>query len=156
MRSSFTGKIILVPTSAHGSFENTDLFNRKIEPLSKNEAFLVEEDYLTRCNIDIKTGSIKHINIDEKWISFSKTERIPYDKLLIAWGSQKKRLNKEYTNVYYLEDRFAHARAHNEIIKAKTVVIMGSTVEAYKTACSVREYLDSINHSKTKVIIFDD
>lgn len=56
-------------------------------PLSKNESFLVEEDYLTRCNVDIKTGSIKKINIDEKWISFGKTDRIPFDKILIAWGS---------------------------------------------------------------------
>lgn len=32
---------------------------------------------------------------------------------------------------------------------------MGGTVEAFKTAVSVREYLDSINHHKTKVILFD-
>jgi hypothetical protein len=28
-----------------------------------------------------------------------------FDKLLIAWGAEKKRLKKEYSNVYYLEDR---------------------------------------------------
>ena len=75
---------------------------------------MVEEDYLTRCNVDIKTGAIKHIDIDNKVIHFGgKTDRLPYDKVLIAWGSQKKKLNKEYTNVFYLEDRFAHARVHN-------------------------------------------
>jgi len=58
-------------------------------PLTKNETFLVEEDYLTRCNVDIKTGGIKHINWEEKWISFGKADRVPFDKVLIAWGSQK-------------------------------------------------------------------
>lgn len=39
--------------------------------------------------------------------------------------------NTEYSNVYYLEDRFAHAKCHNEILKAKCIVVMGGTFEAY-------------------------
>jgi hypothetical protein len=54
---------------------------------------------------------------------------------MVAWGSNKKRLNhfkeSEYTNVYYIEDRLAHSRVHNEILKAKCIVIMGGTFEAY-------------------------
>lgn len=45
-------------------------------------------------------------------------ERIEFDKLLVAWGSYKKRLTKDYSNVFYLEDRFTHAKCHNEVIKA--------------------------------------
>lgn len=51
---------------------------------------------------------------------------------MIAWGAYKKRLgSQEYSNVFYLEDRHSHARCHNEIIKAKTIVVMGGTFEAY-------------------------
>lgn len=48
-----------------------------------------------------------------------------FDKMLIAWGCTKKRLAKEYSNVHYLEDRYAHARCHNALLKAKTVCILG-------------------------------
>lgn len=57
--------------------------------------------------------------------------KLDFDKLLIAWGSRKQRLDKEYSNVFYLEDRISHARCHNELIKAKQVVVMGGTFEAY-------------------------
>lgn len=30
---------------------------------------------------------------------------IPFDKILIAWGSEKKKLATQYSNLYYLEDR---------------------------------------------------
>ena len=60
---------------------------------------------------------------------------IEFDKVLIAWGSYKKRLNSanqtSYSNVYYLEDRFSHAKCHNELIKAKSILVMGGTFEAY-------------------------
>lgn len=72
-----------------------------------------------------------------------------FDKVLVAWGAQKKRLGKEYSNVYYLEDRHSHARAHNEILKAKTILVMGGTFEAYQVAASIRDYLDSIGYYDT-------
>lgn len=57
--------------------------------------------------------------------------------------------------MYYIEDRQAHARVHNEILKAKTIVIMGSTFEAYNTASALREYLDSISYLETEIILID-
>jgi len=58
-------------------------------------------------------------------------DELGFDKLLLAWGSGKKRLDGEFSNVFYLEDRYAHAKCHNELLRAKTVVVMGSTIEAY-------------------------
>lgn len=52
-----------------------------------------------------------------------------------------------------MEDRFSHAKCHNELIKAKKVVVMGSTMEAYQTASSVRAYLDSIYYTDVEVIL---
>jgi hypothetical protein len=63
---------------------------------------------------------------------------------LLAWGAGKARIDQEYNNVYYLEDRQAHARCHNEILKAKCIVILGGTLEAYTTAASIRSYLDTL------------
>jgi len=73
--------------------------------------------------------------------------------MLIAWGAYKKRLSKDYSNVFYLEDRYSHAKCHNEIIKAKKIVVMGSTMDAFQTASSVRSYLDSIGYTKTEIVL---
>jgi thioredoxin reductase len=75
---------------------------------------------------------------------------------MIAWGAYKQRLgSKEYSNVFYLEDRHSHARCHNELIKAKTIVVMGGTFEAYQTVASIREYLDSINYKDVQIVLMD-
>lgn len=84
---------------------------------------------------------IKNINWQKQEIILKggRTTQLLYDKLLIAWGSHKKRLKDEYSNVYYLEDRVSHQRCTQDMLRAKTVVILGGTMDAYQTACSVRE-----------------
>jgi hypothetical protein len=36
LRTTFTGEIICIPTSPYGSFENTDVLNRKFSQIKKN------------------------------------------------------------------------------------------------------------------------
>lgn len=62
-------------------------------------------------------------------------------------------MQTNYSNVYYIEDRFTHANIHNKLVNAKTVVILGDTFEAVEMANSAREYLDSVNKYHTKVIL---
>ena len=77
--------------------------------------------------------------------------------MLIAWGSQKNKLGiseeKKYSNIYYIEDRHSHAKVHNEILKAKSIVVMGGTFEAFQIASSIRQYLDSIGYYKTQIVL---
>lgn len=65
LRCNFTGRIICVPSSPYGQFENIDILNRKFSPISKNETFLVEEDFLDRANVDIVMGEIKSIDLNK-------------------------------------------------------------------------------------------
>ena len=156
LRAGFSGKIIVIPSSPFGQFENTDILNRKFSPVSKNEVFMVEEDYLDRANVDVVKGEIKTVDLNNnKIVVKGVKEPIEFDKVMIAWGSYKKRLNKEYSNVFYLEDRHSHARCHNELLKAKTIVIMGGTFEAYQTASSIRSYLDSVGYLEPQIILID-
>ena len=76
--------------------------------------------------------------------------------MLIAWGAYKKRLTRDYTNAYYLEDRYSHAKAHNEILKAEKIVVLGSTMDAFDTASNIRTYLNSIGYHKTQVTLLSD
>ena len=117
---------------------------------------MVEEDYLDRANVDVVKGEIKSLDLNNnKIVVKGVKEPIDFDKVMIAWGSYKKRLGKEYSNVFYLEDRHSHARCHNELLKAKSIVIMGGTFEAYQTASSIRSYLDSISYSDAQIMLID-
>ena len=117
---------------------------------------MVEEDYLDRANVDVVKGELKSIDLNRNHVIVKGVkDPIEFDKLLIAWGSYKKRLGKEYSNVFYLEDRHSHARCHNELLKAKCIMIMGGTFEAYQIASSIRTYLDSINYPDAQIILID-
>ena len=70
--------------------------------------------------------------MDERLL-YLKGEKKPleYDRILIAWGSHRAKLEKQYSNAHYLEDRHAHAKCHNELVKANKIVVLGKTLEAY-------------------------
>jgi hypothetical protein len=65
LRTNFTGRIIVIPSSNYGAFENVEIMHRTMAPLSKNQCFFVEDDYLDRANIDLIRGGITKINIEE-------------------------------------------------------------------------------------------
>ena len=118
---------------------------------------MTDLDFLDKANITVIKGDVKKIDKDKKEIQIKGIkERINFDKMLVAWGAYKKRLSKEYTNVFYLEDRYSHAKCHNEILKAKKITIMGSTMDAMQTATSIRSYLDSIGYQKTEVVLVSE
>ena len=157
LRTNYTGRIVLVPTSPYGAFENHDILTRKFTPLQKNELFLVEPDFFERANVEVMNGAVTDINLYKRFVRLKGNKTpIRYDKVLFAWGAEKKKLsNKGMNNVYYLEDKHSHAKVHNEILLAKTIVVMGGSFEAYQTVASIREYLDSIGYTDTKIILFD-
>ena len=109
---------------------------------------------MDKANITVMQGEIKKIDVEKKQLILKNVHQpIDFDKILIAWGSEKARLEQEFSNVYYLEDRQAHSRCHNELLKAKVVVVLGGTLEAYQTAASIRDYLDSLGYSKTQILL---
>lgn len=97
---------------------------------------MVEEDYLNRANVEVIAGDVATLDLNKKRIIIrGHKQPVEFDKVLVAWGSYKKKFVKEelqkYSNLLYLEDRFSHAKCHNEILKAKSIVVMGGTFEAY-------------------------
>lgn len=120
LRTSYAGEIVLISTSPYGQFENMDVLRRKFGPLSKNEVYYVEDGFFEAANVRVMKGELKAFDPKKKYVDLKGSkERVYFDKILFAWGSEKKRLKGDWSNVFYLEDRQAHARVHNEILKAK-------------------------------------
>ena len=154
LRQCFTGEILNIPCSDVGQYENTDAMKRNFRPLKPNEAFFVDEDFLDRANIRVVKDKIMAINKKEKWIKLSgEPKPVKFDKILVAWGAEKRKFDKKYENVYYLKDRFSHAKVHNELLKAKRIMIYGFTLDAFQTAASAREYLDSLGYTDTQIVV---
>mmetsp|Transcript_4104 Transcript_4104/g.6941 ORF Transcript_4104/g.6941 Transcript_4104/m.6941 type:complete len:207 (+) Transcript_4104:1376-1996(+) len=80
---------------------------------------------------------------------------VHFDKLLVSWGSERQKL-RGLSNVYTIEDKFSHAKVHNQLLKSKKVVVLGSTFEAFQMASSAREYLDSVGQFDTEIILMND
>lgn len=57
---------------------------------------MIEQDYLNRANIEVVSGDVKTIDLTRHLIVVrGQKQPIPFDKVLIAWGSFKKRLNSK-------------------------------------------------------------
>lgn len=56
---------------------------------------MVEPDYLQRANVDIIKGRIKSFDIPNKYLEIAgEIKPIKFDKLILTYGSFKKRLSK--------------------------------------------------------------
>ena len=90
LRMNFTGNIVCIPISTYGQFENQDILKRKLTPLTRNETFLTDLDFLDRANITVIKGNVKAIDKEKKLIKIRGIKDvIKFDKLLIAWGANK-------------------------------------------------------------------
>lgn len=157
LRMIYTGRIILIPCSPYGQFENVEMMKSDLSPLSKNQCYFVENDYLDRANVDVLKGKIKVLDtVNRRIVLKGYRKPIEFDKVLIAWGSQKKRIQTNFSNVHYIEDRHSHARLHNELIKAKSVTILGNSTNAFVVAEAARNYLDDIGKFDVKVTLMTD
>ena len=133
------------------------MMKQDLSPLSKNQCYFVEDDFLDRANVDVLKGKIKMLDTTHKKLVLTGYRKpIEFDKILVAWGSQRKRMSKNYSNVHYIEDRHSHARLHNELLKAKSVTVVGNTINAFQIAESARNYLDEIGRFEIKVTLIND
>lgn len=74
----------------------------------------MEDDYLDRANVDIIRGTVHSIDTEARTMRVKGMRKpITFEKVLVAWGAEKEKLDKNYPNVYYIEDKFSHAKVHN-------------------------------------------
>ena len=58
LRMGFTGEIVNIPCSDNGKYENIDIFRRQFSPLTRNQIFYTDEDFLDRANIKVMNGKV--------------------------------------------------------------------------------------------------
>jgi len=155
LRYAFTGRIILVPTSTTGSFENKDVLIRKFGPINKEEVYFVEPDLFKKANVEVKNEKVLKIDHDNREVSFSDKTTIPFDGILFAGSSDRPSLGN-YINVHTITDFESHAKAHNKVIKSNHTLVLGGTFEAFQLANSINTYLTSIKFNDIKLTLMEN
>lgn len=153
--SGFTGRVVLIPTSSYGSFQNKEAMMTNLGPLNKDEVYSVESDLFSKMDIEVESAQLKHIIYEERTAHLTGNKQLKYDKILIAAGSEKERLPQSYSNVHVVEDHLSHAKVHNDLLKADQIVVIGSGLEAIQSAASCRTYLDKIGVHEPKIVVMD-
>lgn len=95
-------------------------------PLFKNEEFFKDEDILIKRNT-----SVKELHPEEKTIVTNTDEKINYDKLVLATGSELRTLNvpgSEASGVFYLRDfeQAVNIKKWIKNVEVEDVVIVGA------------------------------
>lgn len=155
LRYAFVGKIIVVPTSSYGSFENKDVLTRKFGPLQKEEVYYVEPDLFNKAKVEVKNSEVVKIDHDERIVYFKDKTKVPFEAVLFAGGSYKSKTSN-FMNVHVISDYESHAKAYNAVLKADHVCILGSTFEAFQMAASIRKYFRDLNFADIKITVLDN
>jgi hypothetical protein len=161
LRTNFDGEIIIIPNQRPiQGFVNTKFLRESLSPLSKTDQYIVDPDFLQKnyCEILPKYSvcEIASIDIPNKQLVFRDGKALSFSKCLIACGSSKiKTFGSDYENVFELDSIQTHAKVHNAIKNAKTVVVYGSTFESYELVSSVRKLANKYGKSDTKVYLLE-
>jgi hypothetical protein len=80
---------------------------------------------------------------------------MPFDKALIAIGSENLIMKGGFQNVFGLNNLIDHANIHNHLVRKdyNNFVVIGHTLRAIEIASSMRKYLDAIGKEKARVSI---
>lgn len=120
-----------------------------IEPKHSKAIEVVHKDYLKKATI-IK-GEVKTVSDNEIIVSNNKKKKIKFDYLVIASGSKYNSPIKE-NNLFVSSRTGTFKKAHNEIDKAKNILIIGGGLVGTELAAEICTNYDCKNitivHSK--------
>lgn len=144
-RSNFKGEIILITKEDDLPYDRTvlskNMFNAELEKIT-----LKDPEFFERCEVTVlKNTNVKYINIDRNLLEIEgESEKIKYDKLLIATGGRPKVpavSGTGLTNVLTLRSYKDMAQIKEAALKAKKIVIVGASFIGMEVAANIKKDL---------------
>ena len=151
----FSGRISVISHQTGSDFVDFQKLSKSFFPIKAKHSRFLDNDFLKQHKIMHFNDSVKSIDAQKKIITLKSGQKMPFDKVLIATGSERAKFQGDYKNIYYLNNIIDHAKIHNMIIKNSTnsIVIIGGNQRSIEMACSIRRYLDAIGKNKTRVTV---
>jgi nitrite reductase/ring-hydroxylating ferredoxin subunit len=155
----YTGKISIITNKSDTKFYDLNKLKTSFFPIrSSNYIKLLTDDYLKAFKIDKYDNKVSKIDAVNRILTLDNGTKIPFDKVLIATGAQRKRVAQNNSNIFNLYTIEDHLKIHNIIVKpeTKTVVVISNLLEGFDIVTSLRTYLNAIGKEDTNVVLVSD
>ena len=139
----FGGQLILITKENEAPYDRTALSKKFMSGKQKAEELpLRKDDFFERNNIELeKNKTVTAVHASKKTIQFTDGSSQHYDAILIATGSEAKKLNVQGShlpNVFTLRSAEDAKRILTEAKKATKVCIIGASFIGMETAASLK------------------
>lgn len=158
LRLFFTGKISIVTNKGDYNFVDSNKLTKSMFPLKARHAKFFDNRQLNEMGINVYDEKVHLIDGEKRIITLKNKMKIPFDKVLIAVGSNREKLAKAYENIYTLQNIKDHADIHNAIIKdeVKSIALIGENMKVIEIASSIRRYLDALGRESVNIAIVSE
>lgn len=158
LRLFFTGKISIITNKGDQHFVDMNKLTKSMFPLRAKHAKFFDNKEINEMGINIYDEKVHSIDGVKRIITLKNKMKIPFDKVLIAVGSNRERLDRKYDNLFVLQNIRDHANIHNSIIKdnVKSIALIGGNMRILEIASSIRRYLDALGREDVNISILND
>lgn len=153
LKKVFSGRITVVNHQTGLDFIDFNKLSKSFFPTkAKHSRWITNED-LDKYKIQIYNDKVTVINSLDKIITLKSGIKMPFDKVLIAVGSEREDFLSRYSNCFSLNNVIDHANIHNHLVKKENnnFAVIGNNIRAIEIACSMRRYLDIIGKENARV-----
>ncbi|MDP4174271.1 MAG: FAD-dependent oxidoreductase [Bacteroidota bacterium] len=140
----FKGRILMLTYENHTPYDRPNLSKEYLMGSAPDEWMpLRTDDFFSSYGIEIiKQMKVTEADAEKKQIRFENGNTLSFDKMLIATGGTPKRLEipgSKLQNIFYLRTFDDADRIIESTVKARRVVIIGSSFIAMEAAFSLRK-----------------
>jgi NADPH-dependent 2,4-dienoyl-CoA reductase/sulfur reductase-like enzyme len=137
--NDFTGDIVLVGAEHHLPYDRPPLSKEALRH-GPAPALLREPDWYTDSEVDLRLGTPAHaLDPGRQVVTVGDGTEIPYDGLVIATGSQVRRLGAGDEHIHFLRTRDDSLRLHESLSGHERVAIIGAGFVGLEVAATVAE-----------------
>ena len=153
LKKVFSGKISLINHQTGLDFIDFNKLSKSFFPTKAKHSRWISNDYLEKNKIQLYNDKVVKIDAIDKVITLASGIKMPFDKTLIAVGSEIENIFNRYSNSYSLNTVIDHANIHNNLIKKENnnIAVVGNNIRAIEICCSIRRYLDIIGKQNARV-----
>ncbi len=140
----FDGRVVLVGTEQERPYERPPLSKEYLRgEAGRDKVYVHGEGYYAEHDIDVRLGrTVTRIDTPAKHVTLDDGEQVPYDRLLIATGSEPRRLSipgADLDGVHYLRTVGDSDAIRERLDRGGSVVVVGAGWIGSEVAASARQ-----------------
>jgi nitrite reductase/ring-hydroxylating ferredoxin subunit/thioredoxin reductase len=153
LKKVFSGRISIVNHQTGLDFIDFNKLSKSFFPTKAKHSRWISNQDFEKFKIQLYNDKVTKIDASDKIITLQSGIKMPFDKVLIAVGSERENMLSRYANCFTLNNVIDHANIHNLLVRKEynNFAVIGNNLRAIEIACSMRRYLDVIGKENARV-----